>query len=306
MGRRRGLRLTVVFATLVAGLIATASAGAVVQSVKITEVYPGSASNPGAEYMELQIYDPLPSDLNTGDLDNMRVELWGSGGQPGAAASTPAAFTVAPQRTILWGASAAEDEFNVQFDTTNWGTVLENDGGWACVMMDLQTADYPLDCVAWGTGITTPPFGPTGTPAPAIPDGQSLHRSIAPGCPTRLEFADDTNDSATDFFLGAPSPRPNDVAPTETSCPPPATAPGTKITKGPKRRTDERRAKFKFEASLPGATFECKLDRRRFKPCSSPFRKRVDRGKHVFKVRASAGGLTDTSPAKRKWRVLPS
>jgi hypothetical protein len=291
----------------VAGLIAAASAGAVVP-VKITEVYPGSASNPGAEYVELQIYEPLPSDLNTGNLDDIKVELWGTGGQPGLGTATPAAFTAAPQRTILWGASAAEAEFNVQFDTTNWGTVLENGGGWACVMLDLNTADAPLDCVAWGTGITTPPLGPTGTPAPAIPDGQALHRSIAPDCPTQLEFADDTNDSATDFLFGAPSPRPNDVPPTETNCPPspPAAAPETTITKGPKAKTQKRNAKVKFESNATEATFECKFDRRPYKPCSSPAVQRVSRGKHVVKVRASAGGLTDATPAKHKWRVLPS
>src|SRR5262249_37902142 len=64
-------------------------------------------------------------------------------------------------------------------------------------------------------------YGTTaGTPAPALTTGTALRRSIASGCPTLLEAGDDTNDSATDFAVTTPNPRPNSVTPTETSCSP--------------------------------------------------------------------------------------
>jgi hypothetical protein len=92
-------------------------------------------------------------------------------------------------------------------------------------------------------------------------------------------------------------------------CPPPplpsAPAPDTKITKGPKGKTDTRRATFKFRSEPAGATFQCKLDKKPFKPCKSPKTyKGLSEGKHTFKVRAvSASGAVDATPAKRAFRV---
>ena len=54
---------------------------------------------------------------------------------------------------------------------------------------------------------------------PALVAGQSLTRSISPGCATLLEETDDTDNSATDLALPTPSPRPFPVAPTETASP---------------------------------------------------------------------------------------
>ena len=83
------------------------------------------------------------------------------------------------------------------------------------------------------------------------------------------------------------------------------TAPETKITKKPKKRTTKRKAKFGFKSSEAGSTFQCKLDRKKFKTCSSPYKKKVKVGKHKFKVRAiDAAGNVDPKPAKFKWRVL--
>jgi hypothetical protein len=86
-----------------------------------------------------------------------------------------------------------------------------------------------------------------------------------------------------------------------------ATPPDTTITKGPKK-TRKRRPKFKFVSSEPGATFLCKLDKKRFKPCGSPFRpkKKLKPGKHRLKVKAvDAAGNSDGTPAVRKFRILP-
>lgn len=64
-------------------------------------------------------------------------------------------------------------------------------------------------------------------------------------------------------------------------------------------------AKFKFSASEKGAKFECKLDRKKFKPCKSPKTyKKLKPGKHVFKVRAVKGKTVDPTPAKRKFKIV--
>lgn len=80
----------------------------------------------------------------------------------------------------------------------------------------------------------------------------------------------------------------------------------TTITKGPKARTHSTTVKFKFSSTTKGAKFECKLDRKKFKPCKSPKTyKKLKPGKHVFKVRAVKGKAVDTTPAKRKFKIVP-
>ena len=81
--------------------------------------------------------------------------------------------------------------------------------------------------------------------------------------------------------------------------------PETKIKNGPKKRTESRKARFTFNSDEPGSTFECRLDRRPFKPCSSPRKlKRLKPKKHKFLVRATDRvGNVDPSPAKKRWRV---
>ncbi len=83
-----------------------------------------------------------------------------------------------------------------------------------------------------------------------------------------------------------------------------STAPETTIDKGPKKRTKKRKAKLVFSSNEPGSTFECRLDKKPYKPCDSPYKRRVKRGKHSFEVRAvDAAGNVDATPAKRSWKV---
>ena len=91
--------------------------------------------------------------------------------------------------------------------------------------------------------------------------------------------------------------------------------PDTTITKSPRRKVGTRakrvRAKFRFESNaFAGDTvaFECKLDKKAYKPCTSPAIYRVRSGvrngkRHVLKVRATMAAGTDTTPAKWRWRV---
>jgi DNA-binding beta-propeller fold protein YncE len=85
-----------------------------------------------------------------------------------------------------------------------------------------------------------------------------------------------------------------------------ALAPQTRITDGPRRWTRSHRASFRFHSADSGATFECRLNRRRFRPCDSPRSYRhLKPGSHTFKVRATDSARTaDPTPAKRRWVIL--
>jgi hypothetical protein len=82
--------------------------------------------------------------------------------------------------------------------------------------------------------------------------------------------------------------------------------PQTKITKRPPSKTGRSSVKFKFSSNEAGSTFECKLDKKPWKHCSSPRKvTRLANGRHSFKVRAKdAVGNVDRSPAKDGFKVV--
>jgi hypothetical protein len=86
---------------------------------------------------------------------------------------------------------------------------------------------------------------------------------------------------------------------------PDMTAPETTIDKAPKRRSHQRKVTILFSSSEPGSTFECRLDKGDFAPCSSPFKDKVKRKRHRFLVRAiDAAGNVDPTPDDAKFKVL--
>jgi hypothetical protein len=104
----------------------------------------------------------------------------------------------------------------------------------------------------------------------------------------------------------APPARPPSSGSPPQVAPPPAAAagPDTILRKKPRKKTALRKATFIFAASQPGSTFQCKLDRKAFKPCSSPWKTKVKPGPHTFQVRAvNAQGVADPTPAQFKWKV---
>jgi glucose/arabinose dehydrogenase len=86
----------------------------------------------------------------------------------------------------------------------------------------------------------------------------------------------------------------------------PPAAPVTALRKHPSARTTATTAKFSFGADVAGATFKCKLDGKPKAPCRSPKTyKKLKPGRHTFKVWATLGVMTDLTPAKFSWKVLP-
>jgi hypothetical protein len=85
-------------------------------------------------------------------------------------------------------------------------------------------------------------------------------------------------------------------------------APVTRITFGPASKTRSRRPVFRFvdATEQPGTDFICKVDRRAWKGCSSPFKlPRLKPGRHVFSVKGrSAAGQWEQKPVTRKLKVV--
>jgi hypothetical protein len=191
-------------------------------------------------------------------------------------------------------------------------------GSTATISFDHSNLDNTVGAVTSTNGQTAPP---------KFLDAGSLNFTEAPDSPT---IDAGVNDSANGTFdLGgnprslpgkidcsAPRPAVTDIGAYEfvpavanAACPLPQVAttgiPDTKIT-GFKLR--KRRVAFRFAASGGSGpvSFECRLDRKSFRPCSSPKAfKHLKPGKHVFRVRAIAGGQVDPTPAERKFRVKP-
>ncbi len=278
---------------LAAILVIPATSLASFHLMDVREVFPGSAADPGQDYVELQMYASGQK-----FVAGHTLTVYGPTGLVAAAATfTGDVPNGRSQDTILIGAKS--QVLGVAPDLVAAGlTAIDPAGGAVCWATDQLT---PVDCVSWGSFSGTTK-SPSGTPAPAIADGSALRRTIEPGCPTLLEAADDTDDSATDFLAATPDPRNNSTPPSEKPCLPP----DTRITSGPSGRTRDRTPTFAFKAiPAQGARFRCKLDSSRYRKCSSPYTlPRLSLGRHTFRVRAANRFGADPSPASRRFKVV--
>jgi hypothetical protein len=154
-----------------------------------------------------------------------QVVTYDGGGNPISHVVLSNVLNGANQATILVGDTGVPDA-----DATDPDFNVVNNGGAVCYANGTSILIPPtgIDCVAYaGTALVSfpdvPPASPYGSPASiGGPDltGESLIRSIGRGCPTALDAADDSNNSAADFALGPPIARNNAATPTETVCPP--------------------------------------------------------------------------------------
>jgi hypothetical protein len=127
----------------------------------------------------------------------------------------------------------------------------------------------------------------------SVPDRQLGVSALLEADADQDGFGDETQDQcATDATTQGPCP---DTDPPETT-----------ITKGAPKKTEKRKVKFRFISDEPGSTFECKLDKGPFEPCTSPRKvKHLDPGQHTFRVRATdPAGNADATPAKDKFKVV--
>jgi hypothetical protein len=291
--------------TCLALVTGTATASATFHRMSIREVFPGTVADPAAEYVELQMWDS-GQNLVGGHV----LRTYDAAGTPTATVLPADVPNGASQRTILVATPGAEAKFGVSADASLPSSDRLSPAGGAVCWEE-------IDCVAWGgfTAGLPSPVGANAVPS-GIPDAMALRRTIAPGCATLLELADDRDESTTDFAVVFPAPRSNSASPSEHACGPASgpsggpgggdAAPQTLLKRKPPRRTRDRTPTFRFAADEPGATFLCKLDRARFQPCRSPLTtKRLSAGVHTFEVRArDDSGQADPSPASYRFRVL--
>lgn len=97
------------------------------------------------------------------------------------------------------------------------------------------------------------------------------------------------------------------VVPPTPPAPPPAAAPETGTITGPATIKAGKKGRFAFSAAGAGATYECRLDRAGWLPCSSPHKiktKKLKKGKHRLFVRAFAAGLVDPTPSLATFKVV--
>lgn len=314
---RKGTFLGLLGTALAVVLLAAPAAQASFHLMQVREVYPGSSASPEAEYVELQMWASGQNHV-AGHV----LRTYDAGGAVTGTSIFPHdVASGANQSTLLLASAQAEALFGVAADASLTPGSISPAGGAVC----WET----IDCVAWGNFNGTVP-SPAGSPAApgGIPDGMALRRSIARGCATLLDPADDNDESAGDFEVTLPLPRPNSVAPIEQACSTGSTGGGTGSGAGggsgsgaatgpsgsvettlrgrPASRTRDRTPTFRFTASEPGAGFECKLDRKPYRRCRSPFTTRpLTTGRHRFLVRAWRGSEVDATPALWRFRVLP-
>jgi hypothetical protein len=289
-------------ATAAAALVLTLPAGAsaAFHLVMVREVFAGGANS---DFIEVQMPSAGENFIAGHEIDVYNA----SGTLVDTITPNESADSGQSQRTILFGDTGVEAAFGVAPDFLDADVALNPAGGAVC-WRDGQ----PPDCVAWGNFSGTALPSPAGSPVSAggIPDGMSITRSIARGCATLLERnADDTNDSAADFAVTTPTPRPNSVAPTEMPCP---AVPNTMINTRPPNPNNSNDATFTYSATpATGASFQCSLDSAAFAACPAAgitYMALAD-GEHNFQVRAMNSAGTDPSPASYTWTIdtsLPS
>ena len=295
-------------ALLALGLLFAPSAQAT-SPLKVREVYPGSAAAPQAEYVRLQM-----TGTGQNDIDGQVLRFYDASGLETSSFTVPTDVAKGEsQRSVLFASTEASAVGAGSPDfTLPSADRISPLGGAVCFTGAVLPAS---DCVTWGQ---VPIFGSeSGFPDPqaanaspgGIANAKALRRSIAPGCPTYLDSADDSANSSTDFAEAVPAPRNNAVIPTESLCPP-----DTFITLFPKNPTNENAASFSYVESPgeEGATFQCALDWEGtleagdLSSCPESgisYPGPLADGTHRFAVRASGAGGEDPSPRTHTWII---
>jgi hypothetical protein len=281
----------------IAAMSVAQPAQATFHEVLISELYPGSVAAPQSSFLELEMYS-----AGQNFVGNHSVTVYNAGGTPVGTFVFPADLpgTGVDQQTMLVGDSGVDEAFGVTPDLVDSGFNIPAGGGAACW--------DGLDCVSWGnfSGQTAPSSG-VPVDAAGIPDGKAIERRITGGaCSERLEPADDTNDSDSDFFDAVPSPQSYATVPAPTTCTPPSPTPTVTIDSKPPSFASSAEAKFTFHANSAATGFECRLDRGSYVDCTAgteiSYPGPLAEALHSFRVRASnANGVG--SPSSYSWTV---
>ncbi|HET6998638.1 MAG TPA: calcium-binding protein [Solirubrobacterales bacterium] len=158
----------------------------------------------------------------------------------------------------------------------------------------------------------------SGDADPVIDCGEDVDRALVDhpeygdAAPIDCEIVREADPNSFQLLPGFPTPIPPPPPP-----PPVATLPGPPAGRMPPRtvilarppavmKTNKarRRVVVRFTASEPGATFQCKLDRKQYRACVSPRVYSLTRGSHAIRIRAiDAAGNADRTPATVRVRI---
>ncbi len=196
----RGVFLAIVIAT--ATVAPAVPAAAVFHLSMIREVFAGSADQPNAHFIEIQMYSG-----NQNFVVGERVTVFDSAGtEVGSFVFTSNMENGADQSYILVATPDAEALFDVEADL-EMTPVIARGGGRVC----FGSSNPPVDCASWGgySGDDSETGTPFNAPVGLVP-GQAMTRVISGGTDgERLDEEDDTDDSAADFEMTAPTPTNN-------------------------------------------------------------------------------------------------
>jgi hypothetical protein len=121
---------------------------------------------------------------------------------------------------------------------------------------------------------------------------------------SNTEGGDGSDIGAFELQVPPPAPSPSGGPVRVTEVPTDRKAPNTRIVRGPARVTFKREADFRFASSEAQSSFQCRLDKKKWRNCTSPYKRSVKPGKHVFKARAiDRFGNVDPTPARFGWQV---
>jgi hypothetical protein len=152
-------------------------------------------------------------------------------------------------------------------------------------------------------------------PAPQDGDGDGVPDS-SDSCPTVAGPADSNGCPATppppgdldgDTVLDPQDGCPDQPGPVSNQgCPIPVSIPRSDVDPPQTRIVSRKKLTFRFKSSEAGSTFQCKMDKGRWRKCKSPKKyKRLSAGNHTFRVRArDLVGNLDLTPAKLRFKVV--
>ncbi|HET6831527.1 MAG TPA: Ig-like domain-containing protein [Solirubrobacterales bacterium] len=174
----------------------------------------------------------------------------------------------------------------------------------------------PIDCDPPETTIAGGPTGTTADPTPTFnlqsdEPNSTFECKIDAGsftaCSTPYTTSSLADGNHTLEVRATDQPGNTDPTPASRTFSVDTTPPETTITDAPKRKVKTKRKRARvtlaFTADESGR-FECSLDDKSFKPCSSPLSRKVRRGRHTWSVRAvDEVGNADPTPDRARFRV---
>jgi hypothetical protein len=202
--------------------------------------------------------------------------------------------------------------------TNIYGLVSVGSNVFATGTFQNANGDARADNIAWFDGTKWQPVGSNGAGnGPWTGEGSALaivgQQLYAAGNFTSAG-GDPQAQSAASFALNqliavsTPMATPGPVLPptvTPSPTPPPDLTPPRTRLRAAQINQAKRKATFRFASGESGSKFLCKLDKKKYKPCTSPKTyKKLKAGKHVFRVKArDRAGNVDRTPMVKRFKI---